>query len=96
MEQILQDNDPNFRVFDLSEGAFQTSTYASYFHKSLGGYHAAKLQRYDDIIYRYLTQGNQPVMNMLNTKYLIYPAQQQVQGPVVQRNELISTGTAAQ
>lgn len=85
-QQILQDTDPNFRVYDLSEGSLQSSTYASYFHKSLGGYHAAKLQRYQDIIDRYLNQGDQTVMNMLNTKYLIYPAQQQGQGPVVQRN----------
>lgn len=83
--QILQDKDPNFRVLDASVNPF-TSSYASYFHKSLGGYHAAKLQRYQDIIDRYLSQNNQQVIDMLNTKYVIYPEQQQGQGAVVQRN----------
>lgn len=83
--QILQDKDPNFRVLDVSVNPF-TSSYASYFHKSLGGYHAAKLQRYQDIIDRYLSQNNQAVINMLNTKYIILPPQQQGQGPAVQQN----------
>jgi hypothetical protein len=41
----------------------------------VGGYHAAKLQRYQDLIDRHLTQGNQRVFNMLNTKYFIIPGQ---------------------
>ena len=69
-EQILQDKDPNYRVFDATESTF-TSTRASFFHKSLGGYHAAKLQRYQDLIDRHLSKGNQQVFNMLNTRYLI-------------------------
>jgi len=67
---ILLDQDPNFRVFDLVGNPFQSSR-ASYFHKSLGGYHAAKLQRYQDVIDRHLAKGSQDVLNMLNTKYLI-------------------------
>ncbi|HRF39368.1 MAG TPA: hypothetical protein PK198_11295, partial [Saprospiraceae bacterium] len=47
------------------------SSRASYFHKSIGGYHAAKLQRYQDLIDRHLTKGNISVFNMLNTKYFI-------------------------
>jgi hypothetical protein len=69
-EQILQDPDPNFRVFDNTENTFN-STKTSYFHKSIGGYHAAKLQRYQDLIDRHLARGNQDVLNMLNTKYFI-------------------------
>lgn len=69
-QEILKDQDPNFRVMDLAESTFQSSR-ASYLHKSLGGYHAAKLQRYNDIIERHLSQGNQAVVDMLNTKYFI-------------------------
>lgn len=70
-QQILQDQDPNFRVLDLvGQNPFQSSR-ASYFHKSLGGYHAAKLQRYQDVIDRHLSKGNPQVLNMLNTRYII-------------------------
>jgi hypothetical protein len=70
--QILQDNDPNFRVYDASVNTFN-STEASYFHKSVGGYHAAKLLRFQDLIDRHISQNNQKVLNMLNTKYFIVP-----------------------
>jgi len=70
-QQILQDQDPNFRVLDLvGQNPFQSSR-ASYFHKSLGGYHAAKLQRYQDVIDRHLSKGNPQVLSMLNTRYII-------------------------
>lgn len=72
--QILQDPDPHYRVLDLTE-AWYESTKASYYHKSIGGYHAAKLQRFDDIIHRQIMQGNQSVIDMLNTKYIIQPGQ---------------------
>lgn len=74
--QILKDTDPNYRVYDASESTFQ-STKASFFHKSIGGYHAAKLQRFQDLIDHHITQGNQKVLDMLNTKYFILPAQEQ-------------------
>lgn len=82
-EQILKDSDLHFRVLDATTNPFQSS-FASYFHKSLGGYHAAKLQRYQDIIDRHLNKNNQNVMNMLNTKYIITPGQNNV--PVIQNN----------
>ncbi|MCB9081871.1 MAG: YfhO family protein [Lewinellaceae bacterium] len=82
-QQILQDPDPYYRVHDITSDPFR-SAMASYHHKTVGGYHAAKLQRYDDLISRHLAKGNQAVFNMLNTKYFI------VQGanntPTVQLN----------
>ncbi|MGB4960460.1 MAG: YfhO family protein [Saprospiraceae bacterium] len=70
--QILQDPDPYFRVYDASVNTFNSAS-TSYFHKTIGGYHAAKLQRYDDIITRHISNNNQTVLNMLNTKYFIIP-----------------------
>lgn len=69
--QILQDKDPNFRVFNVYDPFRESRT--SYFHKSLGGYHAAKIARYDDIIQYHLSKNNRNVINMLNTKYFIIP-----------------------
>ena len=77
-KQILQDNSLNYRVMDLTKNTFNDAS-TSYFHKSIGGYHGAKLRRYQDIINRYLggnsvgNDGFWNVLNMLNTKYLIYP-----------------------
>ncbi|MEM9836646.1 MAG: YfhO family protein [Bacteroidota bacterium] len=74
-QQILADNDPNFRVFNQTVAdPFQDAS-TSYLHKSIGGYHPAKLQRYDDIITRHLRAGNQAVFNMLNAKYFIQRGQ---------------------
>jgi len=69
-QQILQDKDPDFRVFN-SAGDWTQESRTSYFHKSIGGYHPAKLRIYQDIIEKYLSEGNQNVLNMLNTKYFI-------------------------
>lgn len=67
---ILKDVDPHFRVLNLTTNTFnETST--SYFHKSIGGYHGAKLQRYQDIIDHHIMKGNTVVLDMLNTKYII-------------------------
>lgn len=67
---ILNDTDPNYRVFDLSIDAFNSNT-ATMFHSTIGGYHAAKLRRYQDIIDRHISKNNMSVLNMLNTKYFI-------------------------
>jgi hypothetical protein len=77
--QILADKDPHFRVQDFTVDTYNTAS-TSYFHKTIGGYHAAKLQRIQDVIDRHLGNrsqqnpyGNQAVLNMLNTKYFIVP-----------------------
>ena len=84
-KQILADTDPNFRVVNLAANTFNDSK-TSYFHKSVGGYHGAKLQRYQELIDSCISQTNLAVLNMLNTKYFITPdAQGQ---PSVRRNPL--------
>lgn len=74
-QAILQDPDPNYRVFNLATGDPFSDARTSYYHKSVGGYHAAKLARYQDLIDRQLSKMNEPVLNMLNTKYFILPMQ---------------------
>lgn len=71
-EQILQDTDPDFKVYDVSTSPFQSAN-ASYLHKSLGGYHGAKLRRYQEVFERqvFKAQPNFGILNMLNTKYII-------------------------
>lgn len=80
--QILQDPDPHYRVFNVSDPFRESKT--SYFHKSIGGYHAAKIARYDDIIKYHLSKNNMNVVNMLNTKYFMIPNEQGQE--MVQRN----------
>lgn len=75
-EAILQDTAMNYRVMDIPR--FYSAD-PSYYHKMIGGYHAAKLTRYQDMIDRHLshfTQGTEDnsdwnVLNMLNAKYIV-------------------------
>ena len=74
---ILQDKDMNYRVLNAAAGETLAASFneprTSYYHKSVGGYHAAKLRRYQDLIDRQLVNGNMVVLNMLNTRYIIQP-----------------------
>ncbi|WP_374949680.1 YfhO family protein [Mucilaginibacter sp.] len=71
---IMKDKDPNFRVFDMTEnGAYlKQDTYNPFFHKSIGGYSAARLKRYEELLDNQFSKSiNQDVLDMLNTKYII-------------------------
>lgn len=78
-EQIMKDPDPNYKVLDVSsqQGPFNSAD-ASYFHKSIGGYHGAKLRRYQELFERQISKpnANPGILNMLNTKYIITADQQ--------------------
>ena len=74
---ILQDKDMNYRVLNAAAGPTLEASFneprTSYYHKSVGGYHAAKLRRYQDLIKHQLENANPAVLNMLNTRYIIQP-----------------------
>ncbi|MFW5756606.1 MAG: hypothetical protein ACOCWK_08380, partial [Tangfeifania sp.] len=59
-----------YRVLNLTTSTFQENQ-TSGAHRSIGGYHAAKLRRYQDMIERHISQMNREVLNMLNAKYTI-------------------------
>ena len=69
---ILADDDLGFRVMDLANGDPFNSARASYFHRSVGGYHGAKLGRYQDVIDAYLRRYDGEVLAALNTRYVIH------------------------
>jgi hypothetical protein len=69
-EMILQDKDPNYRVYNTTQNLTQDAL-TSYYHKSIGGYHGAKLRRYQEMIEFQIAKNNFQMFNMLNVKYFI-------------------------
>ena len=69
-EQILQDKSLDYRVLNLNTNTFNDAR-TSYRLKSIGGYSAVKLRRYQDLIDEHISKMNWKVINMLNTKYII-------------------------
>ncbi|XLS27554.1 YfhO family protein [Flavobacteriaceae bacterium M23B6Z8] len=72
-KQILADNGV-FRVFDPSDGI--NGARAAYFHNSIGGYHAAKPLRFQELYEYHIAKNNVSVLNMLNVKYIIQEDQE--------------------
>lgn len=62
----------HYRVFNLAGNPFQENV-TSNAHNSIGGYHAVKLRRYQDMIEQHIGKMHRPVLNMLDTKYFITP-----------------------
>ena len=98
-ELILQDTSLDYRVLNFATSTFDDNN-TSYWHKSVGGYHPAKLRRYQEMIEHHISPAMQAaykaiataggemdsvdankfrILNMLNTKYFIFPAGQQRQ-----------------
>lgn len=75
-QQIMQDKG-HFRVLDMSVNPMNSAR-TSYFHNSLGGYHAAKPGRMQELFDFYISQGKESILNMLNTKYFIVENQGEI------------------
>ncbi|WP_374165842.1 YfhO family protein [Arcticibacter sp. MXS-1] len=70
-ELIMRDVSPDYRVLDMTINTFSDAS-ASYFHKTVGGYHAAKLKRFQEVLEKQFNNAvNEDVLDMLNTKYVI-------------------------
>ncbi|WP_158798569.1 hypothetical protein [Pedobacter sp. L105] len=68
---IMADKDPDYRVYDSTIATFKSSE-ASYFHKTVGGFHSARLKRIQELVDHQFTKSvNQDVLDMLNAKYVI-------------------------
>lgn len=68
---IMKDKDPDFRVFDVTQ-SIKGDGLTPYFYKSLGGYSAARLKRWEELVDNQLSKSiNQDVLDMMNVKYII-------------------------
>jgi hypothetical protein len=83
--QILQDTTLHYRVLNVAVNTFNDAK-TSYFHKSIGGYHGAKMKRYQELIEHQISKNNFQVLNMLNTRYIIFPDKDK--NPAAQFNPL--------
>ena len=102
-EQIMKDKDPHFRVADFRRGLPFSNALTGYHHQSMGGYHAAKLMRYQEMIERYLSRpnDNRLIYGMFNAKYFIMQNDQVVPNPdalgnawFVKEYEIVADGDA--
>lgn len=82
-DQLILEDTTHYRVLDLSGNPFNSGR-ASYFHNSIGGYHAAKPKRIQNLYEFYISKGNQEVINMMNIKYFIMNTEDE--GLQVQKN----------
>lgn len=69
-EEILKDPDPNYRVYNNTTD-FDKDAITAYYHKTIGGYHGAKMRRFQELIEWQLAKNNMECYNMLNVKYII-------------------------
>lgn len=74
-QQILRDPDPHYRVWNTTSRLDQDGR-TPYFHKSIGGYHGAKMKRFQELVDMHLNKQNMKAFDMLNTKYMIVQNQQ--------------------
>ncbi len=82
--EIQKDTDIHYRVLDLSRGGITANAVTSFFHKSLSGYHAAKLQRFQEVVDTFLGPNlsqSLHIVGMLNGKYLVTQEKQVLRLP---------------
>eukprot|EP01090_Pellita_catalonica_P007958 TRINITY_DN1857_c0_g1_i3.p1 TRINITY_DN1857_c0_g1~~TRINITY_DN1857_c0_g1_i3.p1 ORF type:complete len:798 (-),score=133.84 TRINITY_DN1857_c0_g1_i3:413-2806(-) len=82
--EILKDKG-HYRVVNFSVSPMQDGR-TSYFHNSIGGYHAAKMKRYQELFDYQIAKNNMEVLNMLNTKYFIVSEEQLQENPEANGN----------
>ncbi|GFD76357.1 membrane protein [Tenacibaculum sp. KUL113] len=82
--EILKDKG-HYRVVNFSVSPMQDGR-TSYFHNSIGGYHAAKMKRYQELFDYQIAKNNMEVLNMLNTKYFIISDEQFQENPEANGN----------